>query len=467
MTYPSLKPVTRKEVAQLHDNMMALLQSVNVTDKPYPTEMHAFLGIIQEEQKIYDTVFQELIRQVTVNMSERGELLAAIRKRYADMFVKIPRHVKNLHTELIAQRKLNRRLSEEVVKVKETVGTLIEELNFIKKHDAEITKQAQDAQEKLVSVLTQSDNTDEILEEYHKLYRMQRDRLEEALRLSEQEKKIWIDASTSLAIRIGQEHGVTEVLSLQRHENYRLRSTNNMISQINDVNDLALGNIETKITEWRSRLLQLSQSVVEEDHMNVEVLAAAQREMKMVNKNLTANEPTDKIESDHPLLKVFHVYDVRSVTEYLNKWTESVSNISIRFTSDRDITIQEDVIKIRRETEIWIQAGFELLRRNQKNTYGKDYVPISDLLNRIATDVEEWLVKIERRASGDDGIASQMIGLQNQIEDRYTAYSIRDLDKPLPATERAQLRDCLNSWVEQINTLTSEISLSCKQFRAT
>jgi hypothetical protein len=89
------------------------------------------------------------------------------------------------------------------------------------------------------------------------------------------------------------------------------------------------------------------------------------------------------------------------------------------------------------------------------------------MLSRIATEVEEWLVKIEKRASGDDGIASQMIGLQNQIEDRYTAYSIRDLDKPLPATERAQLRDCLNSWVEQINTLTSNTYIFCLGLKIT
>lgn len=166
-------------------------------DQDYPTDMHAFLSVIQEEQKIYDVIFQELIRQVTVNMIERGELLSEIRRRYSNMFVKIPRHVKHLHVELVAQRKLNKRLTEELVQSKEFITELRKEVDSVRKHDADITNQAKETQEKLVSVLTQSDNSDEVLEEYHKLYKMQRDRLEESVALIEKEKRMWIEAGIS------------------------------------------------------------------------------------------------------------------------------------------------------------------------------------------------------------------------------------------------------------------------------
>jgi hypothetical protein len=131
----------------------------------------------------------------------------------------------------------------------------------------------------------------------------------------------------------------------------------------------------------------------------------------------------------------------------------------VRYTSDRDLALQEDISHIRRETEEWIHSGYEMLTRNQKSTNGKDYIPIVDMLSKINSEVEDWLVKIEKRVSGDDGIASLMIGLQNQVEDRYNAYSVRDMDKPLPAAERTQLRECLNSWTETINSLTSELCL--------
>ncbi|KAJ3191210.1 Axonemal dynein light chain domain-containing protein 1 [Irineochytrium annulatum] len=462
--FPSLRPTTRKEVALLKHTMVALLQDLGCDlDQDYPTEMHAFLGIIQEEQKIYDAVFQEIIRQVTVNMIERGDVLAEIRRRYGNMFTKIPRHVRHLHTELVAQRKLNRRLSEELLRSKETTADLWGELEVVRKHDVEVTKQAQDAQEKLVSVLTQSDNTDEILEEYHKLYRMQRDRLEEAVRQIEMEKRVWIDAATSLALRIGQEHGMTDLVLLQKHENSRLRATNHMIVIISNMNDLELGSIERKIEEWRSRIIRLSESVVEEDQQNIETLTKMQRDMKMVLKNLGANEPMDAIEAEHPLLKMFHIYDVKSLAEHLMRWVEDITSVAIRFTSDKDLTFQEEILVIRKLAENWIELGLKLLRRNEKNTNCKDYMPLTEVLSKLGIEIEEWMTKLENRVSGEDGIASHVISLQNQLEDRYTTYSARDFDKPLPSSERIQLKESLNHWVDQIALLTSTLSNSSEK----
>jgi hypothetical protein len=411
-------------VALLKHTMIALLSDIGCDlDQDYPTEMHVFLAIIQEEQKIYDAVFHEIIRQVTINMAERGEVLSEIRKRYGNMFTKIPKHVRHLHTELVAQRKLNRRLSEELMRSKETASDLLVELEQIRKHDVEVTKQAQDAQEKLVSVLTQSDNTDEILEEYHKLYKMQRDRLEEAVRSMETEKRMWIDAATSLTMRIGQEHGITDLASLQKHEHGRLRATNHIIVILSNTNDAEINAIEKKIEEWRSKLITLSQSIVEEDLQNMDTLTKMQRDMKMVLKNLTVNEPTDAIESDHPLLKMFHIFDVKSIAESLMKWVEQITTVAIRFTSDRDLTFQEEITAIRKIAEAWIEAGMKILRRNEKNTNSKDYIPLADVLSKLVLEIEEWLTKLEMRVSGEDGIASHVISLQNQLEDRFeTAY---------------------------------------------
>ncbi|ORY40179.1 hypothetical protein BCR33DRAFT_754291 [Rhizoclosmatium globosum] len=444
--------------------MIALLNDIGCsTDNTYPTDMHAFLATIQEEQKIYDTVFAELIRQVTINMLERGEVLAEIRRRYGHMFTKIPLHVKHLHTELVAQRKLNRRLSEELVRSKEAVSDLWSELDVVRKHDIEVTKQAQDAQEKLIAVLTQSDNTDEILEEYHKLYKMQRERLEEGVRKSEQEKKMWIDAAQNLALRIGHEHGMVDLSQLQKTENSRLRSSNHMIVIISNTNDQEMTAIESKIEEWRVKILTLSQTVIEEDHRNIDTLTKIQRSMKLVLKNLTVNEPKDVIESEHPMLKQFHLFDVRSLSEHLMKWVEHITSVAVRFTSDSDLAVHEEITTIRKIAESWLEAGLKLLHRNEKNTNSKDYVPLTDVLSKIGLEIEEWLTKLELRISGEEGIASLVIGLQNQLEDRYTAFSARDFEKPLPTPERTQLKEALVHWTEQIASLTETLTNTCEK----
>lgn len=41
--------------------------------------MHKLLHLLKKEQTIYNTVFHELIRQVTVDCADRGELLSKIR----------------------------------------------------------------------------------------------------------------------------------------------------------------------------------------------------------------------------------------------------------------------------------------------------------------------------------------------------------------------------------------------------
>lgn len=105
-----------------------------------------------------------------------------------------------------------------------------------------------------MSVLTQSDNTDEVLEEYHKLYSMQRDRLEEAIRLSEQEKRIWIDAATALSLKIGVENGPIELVLLQKDEQTRIRLTTHIIVTIDEYNHNELNIIERQIDDWRTQV---------------------------------------------------------------------------------------------------------------------------------------------------------------------------------------------------------------------
>ena len=56
--------------------------------------MHNLLELIEKEQTIYNVIFHELIRQVSVQCIDRGQLLADIRRRYANILDRIPRRVK-------------------------------------------------------------------------------------------------------------------------------------------------------------------------------------------------------------------------------------------------------------------------------------------------------------------------------------------------------------------------------------
>jgi len=56
--------------------------------------MHNLMEIVKKEQNIYDSIFYEIIRQVTVQCKERGHLLSKLRQRYADLMARIPRQVR-------------------------------------------------------------------------------------------------------------------------------------------------------------------------------------------------------------------------------------------------------------------------------------------------------------------------------------------------------------------------------------
>ncbi|CAF4201730.1 unnamed protein product, partial [Rotaria magnacalcarata] len=56
---------------------------------------------------------------------DRGELLCRLRERYSSLLSRVPRQIKSLHEELIAQRALDRRLAEQLIQFKTTVGTLM------------------------------------------------------------------------------------------------------------------------------------------------------------------------------------------------------------------------------------------------------------------------------------------------------------------------------------------------------
>lgn len=90
--------------------------------------------------------------QATVECAERGELLASLRRYYQGLLERAPIQVKGLHDEVMAQRALDRRLTEELVRFKRAIGGLTAELTDVKRHDQQSFSDAQFSREE-VSVL--------------------------------------------------------------------------------------------------------------------------------------------------------------------------------------------------------------------------------------------------------------------------------------------------------------------------
>lgn len=124
----------------------------------------------------------------------------------------------SLHQEVLAQRALDRRLTEELVRFKASVSALTDELAVVKAHDREVTKQAIQAQQELNEALTESEKNANLLEEYHGLYELQRKRLETLVRTLTEERDLWGSACYILALKVTDHHKLNIAKRLHLHE---------------------------------------------------------------------------------------------------------------------------------------------------------------------------------------------------------------------------------------------------------
>ena len=66
---------------------------------------------------------------MTIECTERGELLSKLRRHYADLLARVPRQINSLHCEVIAQRALDNNLTQELLNFKDEIQALTEELS--------------------------------------------------------------------------------------------------------------------------------------------------------------------------------------------------------------------------------------------------------------------------------------------------------------------------------------------------
>ncbi|XP_047560393.1 axonemal dynein light chain domain-containing protein 1 isoform X4 [Lutra lutra] len=204
LLFPSMKPNKRVEVVQLNDVMDAMLERAGVENQEYtgPTKMHKLLHMLRKEQNIYNTVFHELIRQVSVDCADRGELLSKIRERYVQMLDQIARQMIDFYKDLVTQRMMDQRILEELYNFKNVIEELTRELCLVRAHDMKLTKETEKAHKDLAQALLEAEKNARVVEEYHDLYTLQRGRMESDIKQLMAERDLWSSATYELALKV-------------------------------------------------------------------------------------------------------------------------------------------------------------------------------------------------------------------------------------------------------------------------
>ncbi|CAG5099408.1 Oidioi.mRNA.OKI2018_I69.XSR.g16513.t2.cds [Oikopleura dioica] len=225
--------------------------------------IHDVLDTIKKEQDIYDVVFYEIIRQVTVDCKERGQLLSKLRRAYSDLLGRIPEYVGGIHSELIAQRVLDGKLTSQILFFKSEIDRLGNELQIVKDHDKSISEEAETSKKELQYAMSESAKSAAVLEEYHQLYELQRERLQKHIKKITTEREIWNTAAYSLAIKLVDENELSVARRIYVSERAWSKLARHFAVFLaeRDSNDLNL--LQMEVHRWRdtaSNLKRLSQT---------------------------------------------------------------------------------------------------------------------------------------------------------------------------------------------------------------
>ncbi|KAL4218861.1 Axonemal dynein light chain domain-containing protein 1 [Mactra antiquata] len=452
VVFPSMKPASRYEVVQLKTTMEEMLDKAGVNDADVeikgPTQMHNLLELIKKEQNIYNIVFHELIRQASIECVERGELLADLRSKYSNLLNKVPQQIKSLHEEVMAQRALDRRLTEELMRFKSTISVLTSELSDVKEHDKKVTQEAQQAQEDLKTALSEAHRNASLLSEYHELYELQRKRLESQVFMLTEEREIWSMAAYCLAMKVTEEAGLTTAKRLHVNEKAWAKLAHHFTILLSDKDTDLLTRIQTYVEKWRDLVEEFSITLKhreEEMRKQLRVLAPGiDRWLKELKKCLN---PVSTEEGQ--FIRAPTEKEQKGLLEEMRKWEELLGKETEKFGGDMLLNGQEQLHMIKQQMEGWTDNALLVLSRHR----GSEDTTHPDQINMLNLNevVEKLLHQFNTRITGENGVATNVIHLMNGMEtwDMKITSSLNGT-MPIHDNEWAGLLLTMEEWLSSI-----------------
>ncbi|XP_027273125.1 axonemal dynein light chain domain-containing protein 1 isoform X2 [Cricetulus griseus] len=446
LLFPSMKPNKRVEVIQLGDVMDTMLERAGIESEEYrgPTKMHQLLHVLKKEQTIYNTVFHELIRQVSVDCVDRGELLSKIREKYVQMLDQIARQMIDFYKDLVTQRVMDQRILEELYNFKNVIEELTRELCLVRAHDRKLTREAEKARKDLAEALLEAERNAKIVEDYHDLYTLQRGRMENDIKLLMSERDIWSSATYELALKVIERNRVIMAKKLYLSEKGWNKYAKHFIIMLStkDTSDLT---VLQKLTErWKGLVIRFKQDVehTEESTKNrsqaveIGILRWQQFFKNNVGKEIVGPNKGNPFFTAFTDFKDFH----RLLSEEKEKYTGDF------------LLAKYDALKvIKRLQENWTDIGFGIFSRhkNMDGVLPPEYEYLEEMIKIIGRLYKEYEIRI----NGDNGITKVLPNLVISLD--MCSFKIENLLEftCLPPEEWAGINEKINEMKYQLNTL--------------
>ncbi|XP_062869350.1 LOW QUALITY PROTEIN: axonemal dynein light chain domain-containing protein 1 [Trichomycterus rosablanca] len=402
--FPSMKPSGRLEAVQLMRLMDDMLEKAGINQEFEEltglSQMQELLELVQVEQKIYNIVFHELIRQVSVECAERGQLLAKLRQRYAALLDRIPRQLRGLHTETLAQKALDWRLTEEIICFKKSVAHLTEELSELREHDVQVVKQTEKSQEELAKALEQSQRNSDMVGEFHHLYELQRQRLEKQVASLTEEKDLWSKITYSLALKVINVNNLQLVSRLHVSEQTWNATAEHFIIVLTAKDSEELNQIMELTDEWKEQLSSFMENRRLTERKQCEGIRSIQTGISTWKKFFeTTRNPDAKSET----------ISEEKLFNDLKQWSKVLTVQCERYGGEDLLSGQETLKTLVQLQESWEELFLQLFRRHS----GPDGEPPQGqaAMRELCHTVTELHKQLGTRINGESGIHKQLMTL--------------------------------------------------------
>ncbi|XP_078075319.1 axonemal dynein light chain domain-containing protein 1 [Mustelus asterias] len=422
--FPSMKPSGRVEAIQLSQVMDAMLEKVGFNEDneqqfKEETQMHHLLDLVKKEQNIYNIVFHELIRQISVDCAERGELLSKIRERYVSLLDYIPRHLSNMHNEIMMQRVLDKQLIVELFVFQNAVEKLNSELGELRERDHMVAKTIEKTQMDLTDALLDAQKNANMLGEYHQLYELQRKRLISQVNALTQEKDWWNEAAYSLALKVIEEQGLKLVHDLQVSEKLWVKIAQHfaVVLGTKDAED------QTKLQEiteqWRKQMTTFVKNLENVENSSQAKLEGILKDFKKWHKYLS-----QKIGSPRGI-KSIAKDQLRNLRNDLKDWHELITEDYARYEGSSFLTTQEALTDIVQLQHDWTDLSLTLFERHR---WSAEKMPEEITMHELNNTVTALSQNLTLRLTGENGTAWCIMKLQDMLESSWVKFDYANLD---------------------------------------
>jgi hypothetical protein len=506
--FPSLNPSGRQEVLALKQALDAMLEKAGVpvggegnaaTSLDGPTQLHNLLELIRTEQKIYNIVFHEVIRQVSISCVERGELLSELRTKYSGLLSKVPEQIKGLHEELLAQRAFGRRLASELMQFKDNVSELARELSTVKERDFAVMEQVKEDKELLQKALQASEKNSSALQEYRDIYEMHRRRFLSKISELKCERDIWEQAAYKLAnrIQVGEGQKLQDIRRLQICEQswYSLVQHFSLLLSDRDLQQLVV--VQEHAQSWKEASVQ-----VVTDQLGID--RQLNSEMSSVGDSMS--EWARRMENCKGSLESSEIDKLMKDIEH---WDQVLSKQYSHFAGEEVLRRQEQVQVLSHLVESWADQALAIFRRHcpleaaikpadskvgvvvpPTGGSSKEEQSSSDLLlansaslpktelvqsssptgcskedearammTELNRSITAFLLDLGNQVTGENGVASVLLRVGTPVEAWSQKFKLisRSQDKRIAFSDQKKFHSDLGTWISSISSLLDAV----------